>query len=158
MAAATVGLALAGAAVPRAAEACGGTFCDSGPMSMAVEQTGETILFVLDGEYVEVHIQIAYDPDTDATQFAWVVPVTALPEFSVGSQTLFTNVLASTVPAYGFNYMFDSCGDPGNGSFTGSGGDGGGDPGGTGAGETTGGEDTGPEVISGSTRMKAGVA
>ena len=95
-----LGLTLAGmAAAPSAAEACGGTFCDNGPQPMPVDQTGETILFVLDGEYVEVHIQIAYDPDTDATQFAWVVPVQALPEFSVGSQQLFANLTGATVPA-----------------------------------------------------------
>ena len=77
---------------------------------MPVDQTGETILFVLDGAEVEVHISIAYDPDTDASQFAWVVPVTALPEFSVGSQQLFGNLLAGTVPSYGVGNYFESCG------------------------------------------------
>jgi len=126
MASTAVGLGLLGtAAAPRPVEACGGTFCDSGPMSMAVEQTGETILFVLDGAEVEVHIQIAYDPTTDADQFAWVVPVTELPEFSVGSQQLFANVLAASVPAYGFNNYNEPCGgfddgcDGGSGDFTG---------------------------------------
>jgi MYXO-CTERM domain-containing protein len=132
-------------AMPREAEACGGTFCDTGPNAMPVPQTGENILFAMGEGYTEAHIQIQYDPNTEAAKFAWVVPMTALPEFSVGSQTLFTNVLASTVPAYGFNYTFDSCGDQGNSSGLTGAGDGG-DPGGTSAGDETGGE-TGPEVV-----------
>src|SRR5688572_12240390 len=111
IAAATVGVALGAVAAPRPAEACGGTFCDSGPATMPVEQTGETILFVLDGAEVEVHIQIAYDPNTEASQFAWVVPVTALPEFSVGSQQLFANLLVGTVPSYGLGNYFEPCDD-----------------------------------------------
>jgi hypothetical protein len=106
-----VGLALGATASPRPAEACGGTFCDNGPQPMPVEQTGETIVFVLDGAEVEVHIQIQYDPTTEAEQFAWLVPVTALPEFSVGSQQLFANLLAGTVPSYGLGNFFEPCDD-----------------------------------------------
>jgi hypothetical protein len=109
LAMATAGLALAAWAVPRPAQACGGTFCDGGPAPMPVEQTGETILFVLDGAQIEVHIQIQYDPTTTAEQFAWVVPVTALPEFSVGSQQLFANLLGATVPAYGLGSFSEPC-------------------------------------------------
>jgi MYXO-CTERM domain-containing protein len=108
--AAAVGLGLVGIMVPRPVQACGGTFCDGGPAPMPVEQTGETILFVFDGAYVEAHIQIQYDPTTNAEQFAWVVPVTALPEFSVGSQRLFGNLLTATVPAYGLGNYNEPCG------------------------------------------------
>ncbi|MCA9697067.1 MAG: hypothetical protein KC431_06060, partial [Myxococcales bacterium] len=59
---------------PAEAEACGGTFCDNGPMSMPVDQTGENILFVINDTNVEAHIQIQYDPDADADKFAWVIP------------------------------------------------------------------------------------
>jgi hypothetical protein len=109
-------LLLAGLAwsVPDRAEACGGTFCDSGPNAMPVDQTGENILFVIDGTTVEAHIQIQYDPNTDADKFAWVVPVLALPEFSVGSQTLFNNLLAASVPTYGFNTTQEQCGEDPN--------------------------------------------
>jgi MYXO-CTERM domain-containing protein len=110
MVATAVGLVLLGMAAPRPVEACGGTFCDSGPQPMPVEQTGETILFVIDEGYIEAHIQIQYDPTTEAEQFAWVVPVTALPEFSVGSQPLFGNLLAATVPAYGLGNNNEFCG------------------------------------------------
>lgn len=113
--------------VPDRADACGGTFCDSGPNAMPVDQTGENILFVIDGTTVEAHIQIQYDPDTPADKFAWVVPVTALPEFSVGSQTLFNNLLAASVPTYGFNTSQEQCGqDPNAPPPNGSGGDDGG--------------------------------
>src|SRR6185295_1671829 len=44
----------------REARACGGTFCDSGPTAMPVDQTGENVLFVLDGTNVEAHVQIQY--------------------------------------------------------------------------------------------------
>ncbi len=100
-------------AVPEA-EACGGTFCDSGPMSMPVDQTGENILFILDGQSVEAHIQIQYDPEADADKFAWVIPMQVVPEFSVGSEQLFQNLLAGTVPVYGYNNTFEDCGDSGD--------------------------------------------
>lgn len=81
------------------AEACGGTFCDIGPMADPVDQAAETVLFVRDGAYVEAHIQIAIDPNTDAQKFAWVVPMPAMPEFSVGSQPLFDALLAASSPS-----------------------------------------------------------
>ncbi len=125
---------------PRDASACGGTFCDLGPLAMPVDQTGENILFVLDGTTTEAHIQIQYDPNT-AAKFAWVVPVTSLPEFSVGSDPLFDNALAATVPTYGYSYQFDDCGD---GSATNASGPG--DDGESGGGdESTGGG--GPDIV-----------
>jgi hypothetical protein len=102
-------LALIGSAVivPRSAAACGGTFCDSGPRAMAVDQKGENILFVMGGGKVEAHIQIQYKGD--AARFAWVLPVPALPEVEVGSQALFQNLLSGTVPRYGLSTVVDSC-------------------------------------------------
>ena len=101
-------------ATPERAEACGGFFCDGGPNAMPVDQTGENILFVIDGTTVEAHIQIQYDPNVEASKFAWVIPVTALPEFSVGSQILFQNLLAASVPTYGFNTSQEFCGEDPN--------------------------------------------
>jgi MYXO-CTERM domain-containing protein len=117
----TMAIALALVSLPREADACGGTFCDVGPTSMPVDQTGENILFVMGGSYTEAHIQIQYDPETTAETFAWVVPIQLVPEFTVGSQALFTNMLAGTVPAYGFSYQFDSCRDPSTTAMTSSG-------------------------------------
>ncbi|MEZ4454166.1 MAG: DUF2330 domain-containing protein [Nannocystaceae bacterium] len=112
-AAAALTLALA----PGRADACGGFFCDGGPQGMPVDQSGENILFAFDGDTVEVHIQIAYDPNTDASKFSWVIPVTALPEFFVGSEVLFDNVLNGTVPFYGRNTVNEICGDSGFGTM-----------------------------------------
>ncbi|HVI00691.1 MAG TPA: DUF2330 domain-containing protein [Enhygromyxa sp.] len=128
---------------PAPAEACGGTFCDSGPNSMPVDQTGENVLFVIDDTHVEAHIQIQYDPDADADKFAWVIPMQVLPEFSVGSDRLFQNLLGGTVPTYGYNTISQPCGDEGDPS-------GDGDPTGDGDGDADTGDgdgDGGPDVI-----------
>jgi MYXO-CTERM domain-containing protein len=130
---------------PQPAEACGGTFCDGGPQPMPVDQSGENILFVRDGDYIEAHIQIQYVGE--AQEFAWVIPLQSLPEFSVGSEPLFQNLLAGTVPTYSVQTMPDDCGDGGGntdgiqgGDAASSGADGGGE---TGTGEDGG----GPQVV-----------
>jgi hypothetical protein len=129
-------LALAGVSAPRVAEACGGTFCDNGPMPMPVDQTGENIAFVMRPGMVEAHIQIQYKGE--APKFSWILPVQALPEFAVGSQGLFDKLLQGTVPTYNVTTRPDFCGDPGgsNGfsastsaTGTGTGGAGGAGPG-----------------------------
>src|SRR6478736_6101057 len=86
---------------PASALACGGTFCDSGPRAMPVDQKGENILFVVSQGEVEAHIQIQYKGD--AARFAWVLPVPAIPETEVGSEALFQNLLLGTVPRFGLN-------------------------------------------------------
>jgi MYXO-CTERM domain-containing protein len=97
------------ALTPDTAEACGGTFCDVGPQSMPVDQTGENILFVFDGGRVQAHIQIQYEGE--AAKFAWVIPVTALPDIRVGSQALFDNMLQGTVPTFTLQTTFEPCPD-----------------------------------------------
>lgn len=96
------------------AQACGGTFCDSGPAAMPVDQSGENILFVMDGTSVEAHVQIQYQGS--AERFAWVVPMQAIPEVSVGSQLLFQNLLQATAPTYSVSSQNDQCGGGGNGA------------------------------------------
>ena len=132
------------------AEACGGTFCDAGPQQVPVDQTGENIIFAFDGDTVEVHIQIAYDPNTEASKFSWIVPMQSLPEFYVGSELFFNNVLNGTVPNYGQNQTTELCGDDSGQNLTGGGSSDGnaGDSataGGTSGGET--GEPEGPSVV-----------
>ncbi len=107
---AVLALSMAGGGLVRPAQACGGTFCDGGPNAMPVEQTGETVLFVVEDGHVEAHIQIAYDPEARAEEFAWVVPVTAIPELSVGSQQLFSSLLGATAPVYGAGQWNEPCG------------------------------------------------
>lgn len=99
-----VGTAVASAArlgAPSEADACGGTFCDAGPQVMPVDQTGENVLFVMGDGRVEAHVQIQYTGNPE--QFAWIVPVMGLPEVSVGSDLLFQEALASTVPTFTLN-------------------------------------------------------
>ncbi|MCA9719781.1 MAG: DUF2330 domain-containing protein [Myxococcales bacterium] len=112
----TTSAALTLTLAPRAAEACGGMFCDNTPMPMPVDQTGENILFALDSteNTVEAHIQIQYVGD--AEKFSWIIPVTAVPEFSVGSEQLFTNMLAATVPSYSLTFQSD-CAEMDRGGF-----------------------------------------
>ena len=99
---------------PRAASACGGTFCDRqapGTPPMPVDQKGENILFVMDGGNVEAHVQIKYEGE--AQKFAWIIPVPALPEVEVGSQPLFGNLMNATVPMFGFTSTSMPCGGGG---------------------------------------------
>ncbi|MFO7561420.1 MAG: DUF2330 domain-containing protein [Enhygromyxa sp.] len=99
-AAASAALALTLAPAP--AQACGGTFCDAGPTIMPVDQTGETVVFWIDETgpepFTEAHIQIEYEGD--AERFAWIIPVSVVPEVLVGSQALFDNLLQATVPQF----------------------------------------------------------
>ncbi len=133
---------------PTTAEACGGTFCDGGvPGPMPVDQSGENVIFVIGDTEAEVHIQIAIDPNTNAEQFGWLVPLSAVPEFSVGSQLLFDQLRAFSVPTYDVTTTVEDCG---GGNFTSgqSSSAGGSDPtndsGGTGAPESSG---EGPVVL-----------
>ncbi len=92
---------------PRPAQACGGMFCDGGPMPMPVDQTGENILFVWQGDTIEAHIQIQYTGE--AAKFGWVIPLQSVPSFEVGSQPLFDALLAASVPTYGYSTTADDC-------------------------------------------------
>ena len=92
-------------AAPNRAQACGGTFCDNLPQPMPVDQSGEDILFVLDGQEVEVHIRIQYEGD--AERFAWVVPLQGIPEVSVGSEPLFQALSQTTAPSWDVSTQYD---------------------------------------------------
>jgi MYXO-CTERM domain-containing protein len=139
--------AMAPALLARDAQACGGLFCDGGPQSMPVDQSGENILFVWKDGSIEVHIQIQYEGD--AEKFGWVIPLQSLPEFSVGSEPLFQALLNSTVPSYGFTTTRDQCDAGQDNNSTAAGGfddDGDGGDEGTGSADD-GGEDPGPQII-----------
>ena len=149
--------------LPNRADACGGTFCDALPPPMPnepmpvepmpVDQTGESVIFVMGGDKAEVHIQISIDPNTSAQKFAWLIPLTNVPDFTVGSQPFFNQVLNGTVPTYSISSTYEQCGSVTSGG--GGGGDGcggestsGDEPGGeTGVGDdgTTG--DLGPQIL-----------
>jgi uncharacterized protein (TIGR03382 family) len=87
------------ALAPAPAHACGGTFCDGSlPTPMPVDQTGEDILFVRDGAEIEAHVRIQYSGE--AERFAWLVPLPAVPEVSVGSEPLFAAIARATIPVW----------------------------------------------------------
>ena len=120
-----VALSLHLVTAPQDAQACGGTFCDS-VTSMPVAQTGESILFVRGDGWIETHIQIEYDPTAQATEFAWLVPVMAQPELSVGSANFFSALEMSTAPNYGFSARGQPCPNWGDDDGCDGSGDGGG--------------------------------
>ena len=98
-----VGLAVATAGVvyaPRAAQACGGFFCNRGsPM----DQAGEKIVFGVEDDGTTVaHIQIAYQGSSEA--FAWILPLPSVPEISVGTDALFDSMEAVTRPQFQLDY------------------------------------------------------
>ena len=58
---------LASVLAPTPAHACGGTFCDGSVVNpMAVDQTGEDILFIREGDEIEVHVRIEYTGEATA--------------------------------------------------------------------------------------------
>ncbi|WP_258183000.1 DUF2330 domain-containing protein [Enhygromyxa salina] len=102
------------ALIPGTADACGGTFCDNTNVPMAVDQRGEDILFVQDGPEIEVHVRIQYEGE--AEHFAWLVPLRAIPDISVGSDALFGQLGFASAPAWRTNESY-ACPDedPGSG-------------------------------------------
>lgn len=91
-------LALPVSLLAREADACGGTFCDNSLVPMPVDQRGEDILFVQDGPEIEVHVRIQYEGE--AERFAWLVPLSSLPEISVGSDALFGRLSQASAPSW----------------------------------------------------------
>lgn len=106
-------------ALPAPAAACGGFFCNA----MAVDQSGERILFAYepDGTVTTV-VQIRYvGPSRD---FAWVVPVDEVPEVSLGTAALFSELDRTTAPRIVANTREEGwcrderyCGDCGPGTL-----------------------------------------
>ena len=97
-------------ATPPPAQACGGTFCDgAGATPMPVDQTGENVLFIQDGPAIEAHIQIQYTGEPQ--RFAWLIPTPTVPEFRIGSDLLFQEMLRATAPSYQYvpSFMDESC-------------------------------------------------
>jgi hypothetical protein len=99
-------LLVTGSVGVRAAHACGGFFCNRPPPdnSLPIAQAAENVLFVMDRDpatgasRVEAHIQILYTGP--ATQFSWIVPVTAVPTVDVGWDILFDRLEPPTRPSF----------------------------------------------------------
>ncbi len=97
----------------RGARACGGFFCNR-PLpngGLPIAQAAENVLFVMDtdpatgAKRVEAHIQILYTGP--ASQFSWIVPVTAVPTVDVGWDILFERIEPPTRPSFQLTYQID---------------------------------------------------
>jgi hypothetical protein len=92
-------LGLIAAAAPGytpAAHACG---CLAPPdPTTPIVQAGERILFAMQDGVVTAHIQVQYDGS--AEEFAWLVPMPAVPTLALGTDELFTRVIQTTQPRY----------------------------------------------------------
>ena len=89
------------------ARACGGFFCTTVPMN----QVAETILFIQGEGRVTTHVQIQYSGA--AADFAWILPVPAVPELAVSHNQIFTQLQLVTQPSFQLNFQEDvSCGFP----------------------------------------------
>ncbi len=74
--------------------ACGGLFCQNIP----VDQAAERIIFTVDPDTVSAYVQINYTGD--APNFAWVVPVPAVPQVDVAEIEAFNELQAATDPVF----------------------------------------------------------
>lgn len=85
--------------LPGHASACGGFFCNR----QGIQQTGERVLFSYepDGSVTTV-VQIAYAGPSE--EFAWILPVPALPEISLGTDALFAGLERETAPSFGLDF------------------------------------------------------
>jgi hypothetical protein len=86
-------------AAPEPAHACGGFFCSQVP----VDQSGEQIIFSVTPNHVTAYIQISYSGA--AKDFAWVVPVAAKPDITLGSSSVFQAVGAQTQPQFNLQWQ-----------------------------------------------------
>jgi MYXO-CTERM domain-containing protein len=128
-----LGMVVAAGGFARPAQACGGFFCSQPPPdgTLPIAQSAENVLFVLDsnqaGGSVEAHIQIFYTGP--ASEFSWIVPVTAVPTVTVGSDILFDRIEPPTRPSFNVSYVMEgNCrGVSGVGAGCGSAAAGGGD-------------------------------
>jgi hypothetical protein len=84
------------------AEACG-CFAPPDP-SVPIVQAGERIAFAMKNGVVTAHIQIQYSGD--AEEFAWLVPMPAIPEVGVGTDELFAQLISTTQPKYRVNRVY----------------------------------------------------
>lgn len=104
---------------PRPSEACG-CFAPPNP-SVPIVQAGERIVFAHEDGKVIAHIQIQYQGE--AKEFGWLLPLPSVPTMKLGTEELFTQILAATQPRYRLTRVAnDQClfVVPGGGRFNGA--------------------------------------
>ncbi len=93
-------LVLAAIGRPSSARACGGFFCDGGAAPPV--QSSERVIFTHRDGVVTAYVQIQYQGDPD--NFAWVIPVPALPRLGTASPAIFDAMDQLTAPTFEFHY------------------------------------------------------
>ncbi len=85
------------------AQACGGFFCSQIP----IDQSGESILFAVDEESgtVSTHVQISYEGS--AEDFAWIVPVSEVPDLFLSTDELFAQLDARLSTQFWLDWTYD---------------------------------------------------
>ena len=97
------------AAHPVPAAACG-CFAPPDP-TQPVLQAGERILFLVDGNTVEAHIQIQFSGR--ASEFGWLLPLPSVPKLEVGTDELFVKLTALTGPSFNVYTRYpENCASP----------------------------------------------
>lgn len=79
---------------PGAAGACGGFFCSGVP----ADQAAERIVFTMDDTSITTYVQINYTGSAD--EFAWVLPMPAVPKVDTAEMTMFRDLDRLTQPVY----------------------------------------------------------
>ena len=89
---------------PHIAHACGGFFCSNVPINQATER----ILFTKrnDGK-ITTHVQIQFSGSK--TDFAWILPVPAVPELGISHNTVFQQLQFATQPTFQLEWEESDC-------------------------------------------------
>lgn len=113
-------------ATPAPSQACGGFFCSQPPAPDVppepIYQAGERVIFAFDedNDRVTMHLEIAYSGES--TNFAWLLPIPALPQgeggdlpleqvLGISSTSLFDQLQAATDPKFDVDWRVQSsCG------------------------------------------------
>jgi hypothetical protein len=85
---------LAGSVGTASVAACGGFFCTTIPVDQAAEQ----VIFTMDEGTVTTYVQINYVGA--AEEFAWILPVPAVPRVDTAQMTMFQDLNRLTQPLY----------------------------------------------------------
>jgi hypothetical protein len=89
--------------------ACGGFFCQTIP----VEQAAERVVFAVNetANTTEMHVQVSYAGG--APEFAWIVPVSGVPDLFISADALFSGLAFETKPLFALSYETDgTCRSP----------------------------------------------
>ena len=86
--------------MPDHALACGGFFCSQSTGGLPIDQAGEDIAYILEGDgSLTMIVRIVYSGAS--TSFAWVVPVPVAPtSIEIGPDALFTQLAPATSPTF----------------------------------------------------------